>query len=412
MSELKRRLRDVAGSDGPPSRLSADEVYAEAFRRRHRRATAWAAGGVVGVVLVGAMGVTTLATPDPVTAPHPAQSADGWPAETRDGTIISAAATDATHLYAGVASCPGQDQVRHCTTRLVGSDDAGRTWTVRQTEFGDGQVTAPAPGVLLRTIESVRSPVAKISYQHRISTDGGRTWRELRLSGEPLAEVPSGGWLQCAQPTAHPTAQTCSLLAVDPTTAVAARLASQPALTIEAPAHVPTSAGLWVTGHDPTDRSRPAVAVSHDRGRTWETHVFGREELLSTYLDAVPFSVDGDTAYTVISGSKPSVFRSTDGGRNWQPDPGSPPRVADSFVAADGTHIVLGSADPPWLWYAGDASGYHPVELKGLSDRLPPAPALVRVTAPGVYVAFDRDAVYRSADGLNWTRTLVRVPPS
>jgi photosystem II stability/assembly factor-like uncharacterized protein len=177
---------------------------------------------------------------------------------------------------------------------------------------------------------------------------------------------------------------------------------------------VPISAGLWVTGRDPDDYSRPAASVSHDRGRTWETHVFRREELLSTYLDAVPFSVDGATAYTVVSGSRPSVFRSTDGGRNWQPDPDPtiPSRATEGFVAADGTHVVLGTANPPWLWYAGGASGYHPVELKGLSDRLPPAPALVRVTAPGVYVAFDSDAVYQSTDGLNWTRTLVRLAPS
>ncbi|MEV4623130.1 hypothetical protein AB0J74_31025 [Asanoa sp. NPDC049573] len=414
MSELKRQLRDLAADEGPPSRLSAHEVYAEAFRRRHRRATAWAAGAVVGVVLVGAMGVTTARAPggSPVTAPHPAQSADGWPAETHDGTIISAAATDATHLYAGIAACPWQGQVRHCTARLVGSDDAGRTWTVRQADFGDGRVTAPAPGVLLRTIEDVASPPPKIEYETRLSTDGGRTWRVLRSSPDPVAEVPAGGWVQCAEPSV----QVCTLLAVDPATALAAPLASQPALTIDAPAQVPVSAGVWVTGRDPDDRSRPAVAVSHDRGRTWSTHVFGREEMPSAYRSAVPHSVDGSTAYTVVSGSKPTVFRSIDGGRSWQPGPETLPSSAgadgDGFVAADGTHIVLGTTNPPWLWYAGTAGGYRTVDLPGLDDRLPPARALVRVTAPGVYVAFDNAAVYRSSDGLRWTRTVIHLPPS
>ncbi|MCM0673647.1 glycoside hydrolase [Micromonospora phytophila] len=446
---MRARFEEVAETAAPPSRLSADAVYAAAWRTRRRRTTAWMVGGIVTGALVAGMGLDALRAPADKTIaqdPEPAQTADGWPAETRDGTVISAAAADASHVYAGVNACSWKDSVRHCTAQLVGSDDAGRTWTIRQTDFGDGQVAVPAPGVLLQTIETINeaydgssSAGPKTVLQPRISTDGGRSWRDVQAVTEAVAEVPAGGWIQCAPSTAD---RPCTLLAVDPATARSAPLAGQPALDIQGPVGAPTSAGFWITGHERGKDHRPAVAVSLDRGRTWSVHAFGQGEadfpVTATYASAVPSSVDGVTGYTIISVPNPSdttgasptsattaslkqlIYRTGDGGKTWQrvnPDQTLPRgnyEDGDSYVAADGTHVVLTSADGPQRWYASSDNGntYRPANLTGLGDDLLVSGmrAPVLVTAPGVYLAFNNTALYRSTDGIHWTRTLVQPP--
>jgi hypothetical protein len=436
VNRLRARLEDVADTAAPPSRLTADAVYTAAWRRRYRRTRAWTVGGIAIVALVVALSVNASRPPatDPTTPhPDPALTADGWPADTHDGTVISAAATDADHLYAGINACPVDADGRHCTARLVGSDDAGRTWTVRQSDFGDGEVAAPAPGVLLQTIGSVNdqydgssSSGSKMVWQPRISTDGGRTWTDVKAVTQPVAQVPAGGWIQCAPGTID---EPCTLLAFDPVTAHSAPLSVQPALDVDLPADVPTSAGLWVTGHERGPDQRPAVAVSLDHGRTWSVHVFGSGEAgfpaLGPFDTAEPSSVDGVTGYTIIavagvtSGLTQFVYRTVDGGATWHRVNAAQTLPAGnypggSYVAADGTHVVLASFGPPQRWYTSGDKGatYRQTTLTGLADDLQPSglrPPIL-VTAPGVYLASDTSALYRSTDGLHWTRTVIRPP--
>ena len=55
-------------------------------------------------------------------------------------------------------------------------------------------------------------------------------------------------------------------------------------------------------------------------------------------------------------------------------------------------------------------SAYGPAGLTGLGDNLTLSGVrpLVQIVAPRLYVAFDGMALYRSADGLHWTRIVPR----
>jgi hypothetical protein len=415
MTKLRTRFEDLAGTSGPPTRLSADAVYIAAHRRRRRRQTTWTATGVLAGALALGVGLQML-RPAPE-APQPAQPTGG--------PVVSVAATDAQHLYAGVRTCPDDG----CKIQLIGSDDGGRTWTVRQDDFGDGQVDAPAPGVLVHTTESEGDPSArtgpKIVYTYHVSTDGGRTWRDLQAVGEAVAAVPANGWVQCSQTTLE---QACQLLAADPATGRLAPLAGQPPLSIGLTAAAPGSPGTWITGQALTTDFRVAVALSHDRGRTWSLRTFGP----ASEENVAVSTVDGMTAYVVVSrvqsatepaataaGNTLEVLRTTDGGQTWaSTDSGrSLPSVfgyiqqGDSYVSADGSHLVLSRDNDRQQWYVSNDSGatYRAGTPAGLGDHLtvsgmrPP----VQTTVPGVYLAFDDRAAYTSADGLHWTRVAI-----
>ncbi len=427
MSQMRERFDEAAAVDAPPSRLSADAVYAAAFQRRRRQVAAWTVCAVAVCALVIGVGTGVLAPPS--ATPAPAQSAEPRLQGVRDGQISSVTAADAEHLYAGVYRCPGADDTAQCTHDLVGSDDGGRTWTVRMRDL-TGDLSAPAPGSLLRVLEEdndePRGP--KLRYVPWVSRDGGRTWAEVRADTGTMPEVPAGGWIRCAPPQS--LGDPCVLLGVDPVNARTAPLATPPDLRVDGIVAVPASGGFWVTGREPLGEHRPVVAVSHDRGRTWSTHVFSRAEAGDEPTFVWTVSTDGVTGYTVISAPDPAdttgvgpttlatagiktlVFRTGDGGRTWQqvhPSQSLPRRhyqYGDGYVAAGGNHVVQVSDNPPLRWYTSTDAGqsYHPVTLAGLDGML-----RVSTAAPGIYLAHDGEALFQSADGLRWTRTVIRV---
>jgi hypothetical protein len=101
------------------------------------------------------------------------------------------------------------------------------------------------------------------------------------------------------------------------------------------------------------------------------------------------------------------VYRTDDGGATWQRL--DPRRTLPysyyggaSFIAADGTHVVAETSDSRLVWWTSRDRGgsYARAQLAGLGEVSQP----VRVVAPGSYVTFNRDAVFRSTDGLTWTR--------
>jgi hypothetical protein len=180
---------------------------------------------------------------------------------------------------------------------------------------------------------------------------------------------------------------------------------------------MPASAGLWVAGRD-LATNYAAVAVSHDAGRTWSTRIFGPGETdLPTsmnYADPLSTSLDGQTAYTVVMTNgdddrtrRSFVYRTDDGGATWQRV--DPRRTLPysyhggaSFIAADGTHVVTETSNSRLVWWTSRDRGgsYARAQLAGLGEVSEP----VRVAAPGSYMTFNRDAVFRSTDGLTWTR--------
>jgi len=427
VTSLRERFDDAAASPAPPSRLSAAEVYAAAWRRRRVRTGLVAvAGGFTAVVLVVAVVVGTAGSGrhQETAGPRPSgSSASPKPSPTgpsgafvHDGVVLGATATDGSHLYAIQAACP-TDQIESCTTDLLGSDDAGQSWTVRSHGIDDlGGMSVPAPGVLL----------VGQGKQH-ISTDGGRTWTALTFSAGARAvqTVAADGWVACV------SAKTggCALYAVDPHSGTARRLAHQPAMAVYSVQHVPVGAGLWVTG-SASGTGHAAVAVSLDHGKTWTTHVFGPGEpdyptTVSGSETALTASLDGTTAYTVVSISmidetqaREFVYRTDDGGKTWhRTDPRHTLPWAyhgdESYIAADGTHVVASVAGDPAQWYGSrdDGSTYQrPAGVTGLTG-LQDMREAVRVIAPGVYVAYDTTAVFRSTDGLHWTRLPLPTHP-
>ncbi|GIJ54528.1 WD40/YVTN/BNR-like repeat-containing protein [Virgisporangium aurantiacum] len=440
VNRIYERFMDAADGDMPPSRLTADEVYAAAWRRRQRRVEVWTAVAVVALLVATIVGMQVRKPPaghevavPPTPTPTPSPLG-GLPNGTRDGGVVFAAATDADHLYAVITRCPGTD----CTTQLLGSDDAGATWTLRSTDLGDPSndyyVTAPAAGVLYRTVERTdvveSGPVTKVRIP-KISTDGGRSWTDVQATTTPVTSVPANGWLECRNiPSQHPCP---GLVVVDPATARSAPLATPPGFTVSSVVNVPAAAGFWVEGYD-EEKKAPAVAVSTDRGRSWTVHAFAAEPRESGVTAA---SVDGVTGYAVVSeyhagkttranptpgpaSSTHHVYRTGDAGQTWQRVDsgtalfGNQVDLQASFVARDGTHFVMTVSGWVQQWYVSRDNGhsYEPAGPTGLTPYLglANAPMFGVVThAPGLYLAFDVDSVYRSTDGLRFTRHPVRI---
>ncbi|GAA1039851.1 hypothetical protein GCM10009557_59570 [Virgisporangium ochraceum] len=443
MNRIEDRFKDAAGTAMPASRLSADAVYAAGWRRQRRRVATFAAAGIAAALVVALVGVDLLGSAgDNRVARDPRPDATGEeppPGWLTDGGLVTAVATDADHLYAVKTVCRVKEQ---CSYRLVGSDDGGATWTVRQEPFGDAlnyEVEVPAAGVLHHMVTTPNPDYVdadpespKMLSQRRISTDGGRTWVDVREVTAPVDAVPAGGWIECRQVRDDPCA---SLIAFDPANARAAPLRKQPDLRMFTIRQLPQSAGFWLIGSDPAT-NRFLVATTADRGRTWTTHT-PPDDLFA------PVSVDGVTGYAIVSDSYPvrptgpnptvspteskkRVYRTVNGGRTWErvdPDrtlPDGALGVAESYVAGDGTHVVLMSTDRYLRNYAAPFERYTSSDdgrtyrkggaVTGLGDKLTRdhrTTGLVTTTVPGVYVARDDEAVYRSTDGLRWTRHVV-----
>ncbi|MFD0580301.1 sialidase family protein [Dactylosporangium darangshiense] len=429
MTFLRERFHEAAASPSPPSRLSGDEVYVTAWRRRrvrNRLASAVVGGGAA--VIVAAVAVLTTAGGPDRGAPAPAASdaasmapsarptaiANGRP-DIGDGVVQDAVATDLDHLYAVRLRCASGDY-SSCEGVLYGSDDGGRTWTERNRD-NPYLLDVPAAGVI-----GALFPKGGNSAAWRFSIDGGRTWKDRKSSPGTISAVPADGWATCREDDEQGLSQ-CAVYGVDAKTGVEKKLAQQPpTITPSGINRVPSGAGLWVSGFVPQTHV-VGVSVSRDDGRTWSTHVFGQGE--ADYPQDINnqsvgiATIDGTTAYAVVSivtdngQNRLLVYRTTDGGLTWQrADPGHTlPWVqhgADSFVAADGTHIVQTVVDKPAEWYAGTTGAYikpAPVSgLEGTDDMQQP----VRNDAPDTYIVFDRTAVYVSPDGLHWTQHPVK----
>jgi hypothetical protein len=399
-------------------------IQRRAARRRLRRRAAL--GTAVAGVLVVSAGLTA-AWPTGGQSASPGATPPGGQAP-RD-PLHWADAADADHLYAVVADCTG------CEARLVGSDDGGRTWTLRQAtayrkpaytgyEFFDIEVRGPSTLEQTGRIPKSGEPPVTI-----VSTDGGRNWAPVTVDSQPAARVPAGGWLESVSKDDNRAAE---LRVVDPATRRAYPLATPPpGMHIPDVVQTPDGSGLWVQGLDSTDK-KAMVAVSRDHGVTWLTHTFDPTDTafrastasptpsasqagdppglqLFTTLDVV--TRDGTTVYATFGqGRNHWSVRSPDGGLNWTVlNGGDPlPRLLvderPSFVLPDGTHVLQQQLENDQFRVyasAGGGSRYVAIEPAGWPQ------AVVHPTIGGTYVAHNRQTIYRSADGQHWTQTTV-----
>lgn len=416
MTSLREQFDEAATTTGPPSRLSGAELYQRAWRRRRARNRLAAAVGCCTAAVVAAVAVLiTAGGPHLGTTPGaPAASPTARQGQYGGDDVMDVAATDPNHLYA----------VRKGV--LYGSDDGGRTWTVRQRTFGTS-IEAPAPGVIgavFLVVDRSAQPQSP-SWPYRFSTDGGRTWTEVQSRSGTMPAVPTGGWATCLKDNNQPGVQ-CALYGVDVRTGAMNKLANQPpSIAPTGVNDVPAGAGLWVSGVV-SGLDRTGVSVSHDSGRTWSTHVLGQGEAdypQGTVDQSVRVAtIDGTTAYAVVSATSREyerrllVFRTTDAGKTWQrADPGNTlPRMRDlysaiSFVAADGTHVLQSVVHGQAQWYAGTTGAYtKPASMSGL-EGVDLIRQSVKNEAVGAYIFCDRIAVYTSPDGLHWTRHPLKV---
>lgn len=379
-------------------------------RRRRRTRTGAAAAAVTAVLVAGGLVGTQVGSGGQPVPAGSAPAASASPASTSDdGPVWWAGVGDATHLYTVLHSCG-------C---LMGSDDAGRTWTVRQASWGlHGRPEVRGPHTLVIPRQGTTSPDKPDLgplLPPQVSIDGGRTWAQLTESSTPAVTVPSGGWLICDDVPLGSVVimnAACTPRAVDPVHHRTQPLVTPGGITIEGVASLPASVGLWLYGLD--HNGKPTVLDSRDDGRTWSTHPvpvgeqsdggFGPEMQLTTH--------DGQIADLIVStgilanGPVRYGFESRDGGTTWRPtNDGAPlPAGLDVFdtgvTLPDGTHVIQQIAGEGIRALTGGAGpgGYTVLN----NPHWPPKTVRVAVS-DGSYLANSWRTIYLSSNGVDWT---------
>jgi photosystem II stability/assembly factor-like uncharacterized protein len=428
--DLRAMLDELATDNEPPTQLSADGAYTAGRRRTRVRAVG---GGTLGAAAVAGLvvAVTTLVGP-PGATPAPAASSDAAPIAAAVNGISWVSAADAEHLYASVVRCPGGRPSAGCPEQLLGSDDGGRTWTLRSATHVPTSAFFAGPSTLVgRDISvwggtgvPVKNPAELI-----VSTDGGRNWQDMTDSTTPVASVPSGGFATCGPTAVEATERTyrvrCTVYAVDPAARRAAPLANQPPLATIDPLTTVRSLGgrtagaaLWLTGSQGAHVGNGlSVAVSRDGGRTWRTTAVdpGCSALSELWHSA------GATAKVICPAHNdgvPHAFRTDDYGATWHEMtlPRQLPHVDANeeydirFTVDGGPLGLLFPADESGvrLWTLPDgSSSWVPVATTGLA----PYAEAIENTPDGGYVAYsgtrDSFTFYRSSDLHTWTAVTV-----
>jgi hypothetical protein len=272
-------------------------------------------------------------------------------------------------------------------------------------------IAAPRHGVLVGGRDRDREQPGQ-----RVSTDGGRTWRTVRLADEPVPAVPAGSYVDLMR-----LGDTGKLVAVDPRTGRAAPLASQPGFTLLCVEADPAQTVLVATGYQVDGGNESTrLAVSRDGGRTWSTH-----PLPVGYFSEPPSTADGITLYLVgsvpeISAGEPHemvqlhpISFSTDGGATWTGrDVEDGYFVRTGFVTTDGAHVAVSSGLQEHLsyWVSRDKGATY--QRRESLPGLPASNEMMYQIVPGTgaYVAWTDGSTtfYRSTDGWNWSKVTIR----
>ncbi len=436
--DLRELFDELVDGKEPPTRLTADSLYASGQSRTRARTLAGVTSAAVAVVAV-IVGVTTLLGPSGGSRGTPSQFGDNTPTTPADRYIDrlkgiqTAIATDANTLYV-MTSCPSR---AGCTDEVLRSTDGGHSWSVRSTIRGlstmvyaggnvllGWQVELPristcAPGPQPTVPPPGRCPVVVPSAPTLvISTDGAQHWNSLVLTETPVAAVPPGGLAICIDEM-RSSPNTCTVYVVDPVGRRAAPLAAQPpgglGLGMRSLKRVEASGTgvLWVMGAAASTQSASglAVAVSRDAGRTWRT----------TTIDQTcpgPLKLwfsSGATAKALCSdgGLHLKLYRTDDYGTTWhqvplpQPFPfARPDSEFDQMFLSDGTFVgaEFPANGPARFWrLREDSPSWQSIPGTGL----PAGVGIIDVSPDGTVLAFrapDGHDLYRSSDLSTWTR--------
>ncbi|MFI6337909.1 WD40/YVTN/BNR-like repeat-containing protein [Streptomyces sp. NPDC050535] len=243
--------------------------------------------------------------------------------------------------------------------------------------------------------------------------DAGRNWRRGSVDPSGTApEVPRGGALvhDCSRPDREGNGCEASrLLVVLPGTGRFEALAGQPPLAgVLTPAGETADGLLFASGADP-GTGLPALARSEDRGRTWRTTTLAGSDKHGWGIRVVAAE---DVLYAVQPGQLPAgegvkngllaLHRSTDGGHTWERvwkyRRGVEPRstLGDPVAAADGSLTVHGENG---VWRSTDGGrSFEPARgSQGLGG-----PATVTPLGYLSGGSFGAGSYRISGDGVHW----------
>ena len=425
-TRLDGQLRDarnrlLADIDQPD--MSTVRLRAGVLRRRR---TATRVGGLAMAVLVAA-GVVSLrpwnradhpgpevaATPSPTSGPVWMDSALGLTINGMTqspvyppGEITDVEFLDADRGFALVADC----QVTQCQQLTVASTaDGGLTWALYlpPTPLPAGRKAVPellafGPDELVLTYP-----------EPYYSADGGNRWLPARPSPpQPVALIPQGAQLR-VRPAASGG---CAGGVVEVWVFEYGHrgdLAVQPPIDPCWTNGTPAADGaFWVGG---TDRrtGAPALAVTRDRGKTWQVPALAGSAGGAPAGSWAQVSTLGAYAYAVVvgpDGHLGSIYRSVDqGGRFTRTRDGGAPMTPPSTLSGevvpmlDGRLLVAGT-DGRWYISDDDGATFQKSRI-GPRQEMPLVGRLVRTRAG--YVALDLFtagwAAY-SSDGATWRK--------
>ncbi|GAA1709793.1 hypothetical protein GCM10009765_68810 [Fodinicola feengrottensis] len=191
-----------------------------------------------------------------------------------------------------------------------------------------------------------------------LTQDGGQSWRRI-VGGHPLSGVPKGlpptivgddinsvprGWTLAMMQKRMDGFQ---LTAVDPATGVWHVLAIAPGTGVGS-VEASRDGTIWCT-YTPTAGGN-GLAVSHDQGRTWTTHVLKSSEgsvgTSITSLDGRHAAISTIRPVPQKSGLGQGVTLVTDdGGRTWNEDPQSHGLPFSAWPLDDGSIVGTGNND-------------------------------------------------------------------
>jgi hypothetical protein len=339
MERLEELLRDEfqrADRASPPGR---DAMLARVARVRRRR-TAGAMGAAV--VAVGAMTATLVVTAPTLGGDQRAGST--LPARLYSNQLVNVLFTDRTHGYAIQEHCaednlvdyevpngaPTPDLHRDCASHLLVTTDGGRSWHERDLPGEPATKDAGYDLVMGHSLMLWRhtpDSVALGGWDRRYWTtsDGGRTWRESPTL-RPVGPAGSIAWFG--------PQDELTFLATSPPKGFAAD-GNKYRLGPKNPLTAATDGSFWLACIDD-----PCIQVTRDAGQTWQMRTPSPS---ATSVDWVA-SYDGQTAYAAVqTGGGPKLTRSTDGGATWDEVrglTGLPVRGVDGLVLANGDLIM------------------------------------------------------------------------
>ncbi|MEV4618067.1 hypothetical protein AB0J74_05015 [Asanoa sp. NPDC049573] len=379
------------------------DVRRRARRIRRRRSTAAGATvlALLAVIGIGARPWQHDSTPD-ITATRPPAIAPVYqgggikitglspdPVLSLDGAIADVEFTDPQH---GVAAA-GCD--KECPP-LASTADGGVHWQeVAQSPSGAGLtdvIAFPGGRWLLRGTDLYWASADATRWH--IVTPPTQTSRASIGKGElPQAEQPAG-----------------RVIVVSPDRGPLGPLAHQPGLAVRWVAPAPAGDGAWWVGG--LDGAAPAVAVSHDSGRTWKKTTLPEP---ATATDTVAVSTLGSEVYAVArneAGEVLGIYHSTDGrgfAATYLPastgGQETPTRfTGDPVPLLDGRLLLVRPLGTPSSWWVSEDAGATFTPVAGL-----PAVGSIRRTYAGyvAYRLFDDTWAAFSTDGADWQKLQV-----